>query len=131
MSGIVCKGAYYLLVDPVELYHKLVMELFQGQNVMLICYVEWVFCLSYDFEMDRCSAKRGEAKVPIIPDRRPCLNDGFMGLVLPVAERRYCAEGTHCPLLLLLLLSDCVLTGWKYREVTHTITTYKVMVMSR
>ena len=30
MSAIICKVAYYLLVDPVDLYHKLVMELFQG-----------------------------------------------------------------------------------------------------
>ena len=56
-------------------------------------------CFAYDFEMDGWSTKRGEAKVPVIPDRRPCLNDGFMGLVLPVAERHYCAENTHRLLL--------------------------------
>ena len=34
---IFCKGAYYLLVDPLELYHKLVMELIQGQA--MLCWV--------------------------------------------------------------------------------------------
>ena len=54
---------------------------------------------AYNFEMDGWSTKRGEAKVPVIPDRRPCLNDGFMGLVLPVAERHYYTENTHRLLL--------------------------------
>ena len=49
--------------------------------------------------MDGWSTKRGEAKVPIIPDGWPCLNDDFMGLVLPVAERHDCAENTHRLLL--------------------------------
>lgn len=46
-------------------------------------------CFAYDFEMDGWSTKRGEAKVPVIPDCWPFLNDGFMGVVLPVAERHY------------------------------------------
>lgn len=53
----------------------------------------------YDFEMDGRSAKRGEAKVPVILDRWPCSNNGFMRLVLPVAERHHCAETTHRLLL--------------------------------
>ena len=56
-------------------------------------------CLAYDFEMDGWSTKCSEAKVPVMPDRRPCLDDGFMGLVLPVAERHCCAEHTHRLLL--------------------------------
>ena len=56
-------------------------------------------CFAYDFEMDGWSTKRGEAKVPVIPDRGPPLNDGFMGLVLPVTQRHYCAEKTHRLLL--------------------------------
>ena len=63
-----------------------------------LCYVGWV-CFGYNFEMDGWSTKRGEAKVPVIPDSRPCFNNGFMGLVLPVAERHYCAENTHRLLL--------------------------------
>lgn len=45
--------------------------------------------------MDWWSTKCGEAKVPVIPDGRPCLNDGLMGMVLPVAERYSSAENTH------------------------------------
>lgn len=56
-------------------------------------------CFAYDFEMGWWSTKRGEAKVPVIPDRRPCSNDGFMGLVLPVAGRRYSAEHAYRLLL--------------------------------
>lgn len=56
-------------------------------------------CFAYDFEMDGWSTKRGETKVPVIPDRWPYLNDGFMGLVLPVAVRHYCAKNTHRLLL--------------------------------
>lgn len=52
-------------------------------------------CVAYDFEMDGWSPKRRETKVPVIPDRWPYLNDGFIGLVLPVTERHYCAENTH------------------------------------
>ena len=85
-----------MLVDPVELYHKLVMELVSRSDYAQICRVG---CFAYDFEMDGWSTKGGEAKMPVVPDRGPCLNDGFMGLVLPVAERHYCAKNTHRLLL--------------------------------
>ena len=52
-------------------------------------------CFAYDLEMNWWPTKRGEAKVPVIPDRRPYLNDGFMGLMLPVAERHHSAENAH------------------------------------
>ena len=89
-----CKSAYYLLVDPFELHHKFLMELFPRLD-----YIMLGRCLAYNLEMDGWSTKRGKAKVPIIPDGRPCLNNGFINLPLPVAERHYCSENTHCPLL--------------------------------
>lgn len=95
MDETVFKGAYYLLVDPLKLYHKLLMKLFGGQT--RLCWLGGYH--TYYFEMDGWSTKRGEAKVPVVPNGRPCLHNCFVGLVLPVAERHDCAEITHCLLL--------------------------------
>jgi hypothetical protein len=34
---------------------------------------------AYDFEMNRRSSKRCEAKVPVVSDRRPYLDRGLLG----------------------------------------------------
>ena len=51
---------------------------------------------AYNFEMDWWPPKRGDSKMPVVPDCRPYLDHDLFCFILPVVWRRHLQYKTHC-----------------------------------